>query len=65
MLSKRIYQTIGGMFVVIGAAIFAAGFIGHPVARSDGSSGVIGLSTLGGLIIFIGVLVFVWTATRK
>jgi hypothetical protein len=64
MFNKRIYQICAGVFLAIGALMFIAGFWGHPVVRSDGSSGVIGLTGLGALIIFIGVLVL-WTGSRK
>jgi hypothetical protein len=64
MFTKRIYQICAGVFLAIGGLMFVAGFWGHPVARSNGSSGVIGLSGLGVLILFIGALVL-WTGARK
>jgi len=64
MFTKRIYQIFAGVFLTIGALMFVAGFWGNPVVKSDGSSGVIGLTGLGALVIFIGVLVL-WTGSRK
>jgi hypothetical protein len=57
MFTKRINQIIAGVFLAIGGLMFVAGFWGHPVVRSNGSSRVIGLTELGFLVLIIGVLV--------
>jgi len=65
MLSTRIYQIMASLFLLAGCVLFAAGLWGNPASRLNGSSGIIGLSTVGTLIFLIGILVFKWAGSRK
>jgi hypothetical protein len=61
-MNKRFFQFIGTLFVLIGGALFYAEFFWH--AHQKGPPNWI-FGMLAGLIVLIGVLIFVWVARRK
>jgi uncharacterized membrane protein YfcA len=60
-VNKRVLQLIASVFLLIGGAIFYAEFWSIP--QKGGIDWLFVLVT--GLIMFIGVLIFVWTAQRR